>query len=131
MIYSSKGIFTNLNKKIYIANKKSISHDEWNNEIIEYDIPFYLGKFNYQPLQGEDLQAYMSVYGETKNKLVRLFLDRKYKNKLKEFDVAYLYDTTPLKEDINGENANYTIKTCAEQNTKIMVIFEEIIKEEY
>ena len=131
MIYSSQGIFANLNKKIYIANKKSVSIDEYNNEIINYDIPFSLGSFNYQPLQGTELQAYMSVYGETKNKLVRVFLDIKHKHKLKEFDLAYLYNMTPNGEDINGENANYIVRTCAEQNTKLMVVFEEIIKEEY
>lgn len=131
MVYKSNGIFTNLNKKIYIASKKSVTRDKYNNEIINYDIPFSLGSFNYQPLQGEDLQAYMSVFGETKNKLVRVFLDIRYKNKLKEFDLAYLYGLTSANEEINGENANYVVRTCAEQNTKIMVVFEEIIKEEY
>lgn len=131
MVYSSQGIFANLNKKIYIARKKTVTHDDYNNEIIEYDIPFSLGSFNYQPLQGTELQAYISAYGETKNKLVRVFLDRKYKDKLKEFDVAYLYGMTPNGEEIYGENANYIVRTCAEQNTKIMVVLEEIIKEEY
>lgn len=123
-------IFKNKDKKIYIANKIGVEHDDYNNEIVIYDTPFYLGKFNYQPLSGSDLQAYMSAYGETKNKLVRLFLDVKYKDKLKEFDVAYLYDKEPIREKINGSNANYIVKTFSEQNTVVMVVFEEIIKED-
>lgn len=129
-MFKTKSIFNNLNKKIYIANKYHVTIDDYNNEIIEYSKPFYLGSFNYQPLQGSELQAYMSAYGETKNKLIRVFLDVKYKDKLKEFDVAYLYGKTPNSEKRNGANANYIVKTHAEQNTKIMVVFEEIIKEE-
>lgn len=127
---TNRGIFNNINKKIYISKKKSVTTDEYFNEIVNYDTPFYLGKFNYQPLSGEDLQAYISAYGETKNKLIRLFLDIKYKDKFKEFDLAYLYDATPNDEQINGTNANYYVKTFVKQNTRIMVIFEEIIKEE-
>jgi hypothetical protein len=126
----NKGIFKNLNKPIYIAKKDSIEYDDYNNEIIKYEKPFFFGKFNYQPLTGDELIAYMSMYGETKNKLIRLFLDTKYINKFREFDLAYLYDINPKGEEINGENANYSVKTFAPQNTKIMVVFEEIIKEE-
>lgn len=125
----NNNIFKNLDKKIYIANKIGVEYDDYNNDIVIYGTPFYLGRFNYQPLSGDDLIAYMSAYGETKNKLVRVFLDVKHKNKLKEFDVAYLYNERPTSELKNGSNANYVVRTCAEQNTVIMVIFEEIIKE--
>ena len=126
----NSNIYKNLDKKIYISKKLGVEYDDYNNEIINYDEPFYLGKFNYQPLTGDDLQAYISAYGETKNKLIRVFLDVKYKNKIKEFDLAYLYNVAPKGEQINGINANYYVRTCAEQNTVIMVVFEEIIKEE-
>lgn len=124
------GIFNNLYKKLYIATKKNVTYDDYNNELIDYNKPFYLGKFNYQPLTGDELQAYLSAYGETKNKLIRLFLDVKYINKFKEFDLAYLYNVNPKNESVPGQNANYKVKTFAPQNTKIMVVFEEIIKEE-
>lgn len=130
MRLANSNIFKNLDKKIYIASKIGVENDDYNNEIVKYDEPFYLGRFNYQPLTGSDLQAYISAYGETKNKLVRVFLDVKYKDKIKEFDLAYLYKITPKNENINGINANYYVRTCAEQNTVIMVVFEEIIKEE-
>lgn len=126
----NSSIYKNLDKKIYMAKKIGVKYDEFNNEIINYDEPFYLGKFNYQPLSGNDLQAYISAYGETKNKLIRAFLDVKFRNKIKEFDLAYLYNATPKGEKINGVNANYYVRTCVEQNTVIMVVFEEIIKEE-
>ena len=130
MRLSNNNIFKNLDKKIYVASKNGVKNDDYNNEIVTYNSPFYLGKFNYQPLTGSDLQSYISAYGETKNKLVRVFLDTKYKDKIKEFDVVYLYGQNPYGEKINGVNANYYIRTCAEQNTVIMVVFEEIIKEE-
>ena len=129
MRLANNNIFKNLDKKIYIANKIGVEYDDYNNEIVIYDAPFYLGKFNYQPLSGDDLQAYISAYGETKNKLIRLFIDVRYIEKIKEFDVAYLYNVTPNSELKNGSNANYVIRTVAEQNTVAMVIFEEIIKE--
>jgi hypothetical protein len=124
------GIFKNIYRPLYIAKKFKIEYDDYNNEIIKYDKPKFMGKFNYQPLAGDELNAYMSVYGETKNKLIRLFLDIKYINEFKEFDLAYLYEASPKSEEINGEYANYSVKTFAPQNTKILVVFEEIIKEE-
>ena len=48
----------------------------------------------------------------------------------KQFDLAYLYGITPNNEIKNGDNANYIIRAFKPQNTKIMVILEEIIKEE-
>ena len=130
MRLANNNIFKNLDKKIYVASKNGVKTDDYNNEIVTYDKPFCLGKFNYQPLSGSDLEAYISAYGETKNKLARVFLDTKYKDKIKEFDVVYLYGQTPNEEKINGVNANYYVRTFAEQNTVIMVVFEEIIKEE-
>lgn len=123
-------MFDNLYKPIYIATKKDVEVDNYNNEIVTYNKPFFYKNMNYQPLQGNDLMAYMSVYGETKNKLVRVFIDAWDIGLFKEYDLAYLYGATPKNETIYGENANYKVRTYAEQNTKIMVVFEEIIKEE-
>lgn len=123
-------IFKNLEKPLYIAKKDNVSTDDYDNEIVNYNEPKYIGNFNYQPLQGNDLASYISAYGETSNKLVRLFLDIQYDGMFKEFDLAYLYGTNPNNESVNGENANYKVKTYAVQNTKIMVVFEEIIKGE-
>lgn len=126
--------FSNVNKPLYIARKKKVTYDDYNNEIVEYDKPFrFLSdeqpiNVNYQPLNWKTLQSYMSVYGETKSNVVQALIDYTYVNVFKEFDLAYLYGVTPKGEKVYGENANYIVKAFRRQNTKILVIFEEIIK---
>lgn len=123
-------IFKNWNKDIYIATKNTIDYDDYNNEIVTYNKPFYYGKVNYQPLTRKDLEAYMQEYGETTNKIVSFLTNYTNLGKFKEFDVAYLYGETPKGELKYGDNANYIIRAYKPQNTKIMVILEEIIKED-
>lgn len=123
-------IFKNWDKPMYIATKNKVTYDDYNNEIVEYNKPFYYGKHNYQPLVGNQLQAYVATYGEVKGEVARLFIDYTDKGKFKQFDLAYLYGATPEGETQYGENANFIIKTYKEQNLKIMVVFEEIIKDE-
>nr|DAG35140.1 MAG TPA: hypothetical protein [Caudoviricetes sp.] len=131
MIFNaSKDTFSNVNKDMYIARKIGVEYDDNNNETIIYDKPFFYGKKNYQPMNLISLQSYMSVYGETKSNVVQLLIDSSEKGKFKEFDVAYLYGATPRNESVYGENANYQVKAFRQQNTKILVILEEIIKEE-
>lgn len=131
MFTAPNDIFSNKDKKIYISKNLGVIEDSNYNQIQSFEEPFYLGKINYQPLSGKDLQAYISVYGETKKKLARAFLDLSYRGKFKEFDLAYLYGANPTDEEVYGQNANYTVKSFVEQNIRIMVIFEEIIKEWY
>ena len=126
----SVDIFDNWNKEMYISNKKGVRVDDYNNEIVEYDKPFYFGEVNYQPLTGKSLEAYIQRYGETKNDIVCCFLDIADDGKIKPLDLAYLYGATPNGEEVYGDNANYVVRTYRKQNTRIMVVFEEIIKEE-
>ena len=124
-------IFKNWNKELYIASKKGVTYDDYNNEIVEYEKPFYFGRVNYQPLNRvKDLQAYMREFGETKNNVVSCLINYTDDGKIKPFDLAYLYGATPKGETVYGSNANYLVRSYKPQNTKIMVIFEEIIKEE-
>lgn len=123
--------FANRNKDIYIATKKGVKYDDYNNEIVEYNEPKFYGKRNYQPLTWRELQSYKEAYGEVRSNVVQCLLDYTEKGAFKEFDLAYLYGVSPIGEEVYGENANYIVKAFREQNTKIMVIFEEIIKEEY
>lgn len=118
--------FTNRNKDIYVARKKGVTYDDYNNEIVEYEKPVYYGVKNYQPLTWKNLQSYMSVYGETNRNVVQLLVDYTDRNLYKQFDLAYLYGATPKGEKVYGENANYVIKAVREQNVKMMVILEEI-----
>lgn len=122
-------IFQNWDKDIYIATKKGVKLDDYNNRIVEYNKPFYFGRENYQPMNWRDLQSYMSAFGETTRKVIGLLIDYKDLGKFDEFDLAYLYGATPEGEEVNGSNANYIVKSYKPQNTKIMVVFEEIIKD--
>ena len=122
-------IFQNWDKDIYIATKKGVKLDDYNNRIVEYNEPFYFGRENYQPMNWRDLQSYMSAFGETTRKVIGLLIDYKDLGKFDEFDLAYLYGATPEGEEVNGSNANYIVKSYKPQNTKIMVVFEEIIKD--
>ena len=122
--------FSNRFKTIYIAPKIGVRYDDYNNEIVEYGKPYSFGVKNYQPMTWRTLQWYMSAFGETKNNVVQLLIDYTDKNKIKPFDVVYLYGATPKGEVKNGANANYLVKAVREQNVKCMVILEEIIKEE-
>ena len=116
---------------MYIATKKDeVEHDDYNNEIVKYDTPFYFGKVNYEPLTAKQLEAYIKTYGETENNVVSCLIDYKDKDKFNIFDLAYLYGINPNGESQNGDNANYKVRAFKPQNTKIMVILEEIIKEE-
>lgn len=130
MFRPNTSIFQNWNKDMYIASKLGVEYDDYNNEIITYKEPFYFGKVNYQPLTVKNLEAYMRVYGETDNNIVSCLIDYSDKDKIKKFDLAYLYDASPNGEKKYGDNANYIVKAFKPQNTKIMVLLEEIIKEE-
>lgn len=122
-------IFQNWNKDMYIATKKEVQYDDYNNEIVVYNEPFYFGKVNYQPLTTKQMEAYIKTYGEIENNVVSCLIDFKDRYKFNIFDLAYLYDATPQNEKKFGDNANYKIRAFKPQNTKIMVILEEIIKE--
>lgn len=122
-------IFKNWNKDLYIATKKGVVYDDYNNEIVEYNEPFYFGRVNYQPLTGKNLEAYIKAFGETRNNIVSCLIDYVDDGKFKAFDVGYLYGANPSNERKTGANANYIVRAYKPQNTKIMVIFEEIVKE--
>ena len=130
MFKAPNNIFKNWNKDLYIANKKEVILDDYGNEIVTYDKPFYFGRVNYQPLTRKDLDAFIKEYGETKNRIISLLIDYTEDGRFKEFDVAYLYGANPNGEVKYGDNANYIVRAFKPQNTKIMVIFEEIVKEE-
>lgn len=125
-------IYKNWNKDLYIATKDrdNITYDEYNNEIVKYNEPFYFGKVNYQPLTRKDLEAYIKQYGETNKNIVSCLIDYVDDGKFQQLDLAYLYGVTPENELQYGDNANYIVRSYKPQNTKIMVIFEELVKEE-
>lgn len=131
MFKAPNNIHQNWNKDLYIATKKEVILDDYENEIVTYNKPFYFGEVNYQPLTKKDLEAYYKTYGETQNSIISLLIDYTEDGRFKAFDVAYLYGVTPKDEEVNGANANYLVRSYKPQNTKIMVIFEEIVKEDH
>lgn len=167
---SQTNIFKNWDKVCYIASKLAPTEDIYGNQINQYEEPIKY-KFNYQPVVDRK-EAEAQGFGDNVNGLVRAMLDIKYLNKIKEFDLVYLYDAVPYnltedevykedvvyykkeanssfvelvagtdyeigdaiengvynKESYVGENANYKVVTCKPQNVKILVYFEEIVK---
>ena len=51
----------------------------------------------------------------------------KYKDKFKDFDLAYLDGNSPKNELVNGENANYRIYAIKEQNAVLKIYFLKIV----
>jgi hypothetical protein len=104
--------------------------DEEGNEITQYDTPKkYV--FNIQPFinsAGEGAETF--AFGELAQRMkVAVITERdKYKDKFKEFHLAYLDGATPENETYNGENANYKVHIVAVQNTVIRIFFTKIVK---
>lgn len=121
-------IFQNWDKDCYISSKLTPIKDEYGNELNVYGTPVKY-RFNYQPVTDKK-EAEMQGYGESSNGLVRALLDINYLDKIKQYDLVYLYGATPEGETNNGDNANYKVVTCKPQNTKILVYFEELIKKQ-
>ena len=106
----SSNIFHNWNKDMYIATKKEVRYDDYNNEIVVYNKPFYFGRVNYQPLTTKQLEAYMQTYGETENNVVSCLIDYKDKDKFNIFDLTYLYNSIPYtfcRDVVYMENKSY------------------------
>ena len=123
-------IFQNMKKPMYIATKNEVVVDDYENEIVTYNEPFFFGNINYQPLTTKQMEAFIKEYGETENNVVSCLIDYKDRYKFDNFSLAYLYDAKPDEEVKNGANANYKVRAFKPQNTKVMVILEEIIKED-
>lgn len=111
-------------KIIYICSKLPSTEDEYGNEITNYDEakPY---SFTISPVKDE---SEIREFGELSNKMkiatVNLF---KYKDKFKEFDLAYLDGNTPKNELVNGENANYRIYAIKEQNAILKIYFLKLV----
>lgn len=117
-------IFKNWYKDVWIASKTGSTTDENYYEVSTYDTPVKY-KMNIQPANAtSDLEA----FGETSFGLMRAVVPyHKFKGKIKEFDVAYV-GIAPEGELENGTNANYRVKSVAEQNLAITIYFEKITK---
>lgn len=120
----SGNVFKRWYKKVYIAKKIGSTIDENFNETTLYDTPI-LYKMNIQPANASsDLEA----FGETSFGLMRAIVPyESFKDKIKEFDVAYIYET-PEGEKENGDKADYRVKSVSVQNLAMSIYFEKITK---
>lgn len=120
-------IFKNWNKTCYIARKKDDPEiDDYGNEINNYYKPV-MYRFNIQPAGGDfDL----TLYGETVNKVYRAIVPIKYKDEIKEGDIAYLDGVDPLQEEKGtyGSNGNYVVDSIRPQNIAMAIYFKKIDK---
>lgn len=127
---NNQSIYKNMKTTCYIASKLESVEDEEGNEITQYDTPKkYV--FNIQPLVNSSIDgAEIQAFGEFADKMkVAVITQRdKYKDKFKEFDLAYLDGVTPDGELYNGQNANYRVHLVAVQNMVVRVFFTKIIK---
>lgn len=111
-------------RPIYISRKIVSSYDEYGNEIVEYEKPKKYF-FNLSSLRDEsDIREFGEISDKMRIATVNLF---RYRNKFKDFDLAYLEGNTPLNEAVNGEKANYRIYTTREQNAILKIYFLRLI----
>ena len=121
--------FENVKSKCYISSKLDSNFDDEGNEIKVYDEPEAYS-FNIQPVNSLTASASeIQSFGENANKMkVAVITNRKkYDNKFKEFDLAYLDGATPENETVNGQNANYRIYSVQPQNVIIRVFFIKLV----
>ena len=101
-------IFQNWDKDCYISSKLQPIEDVYGNEINQYSEPTKY-RFNYQPVIDKK-EAEMQGFGENSDGLVRALLDLIYLDKIKQFDLAYLYSAIPFnltQDEIYKENVVY------------------------
>lgn len=117
-------VFKRWYKKVYIARKIGSQLDFDYNETTVYGNPKAY-KMNIQPANADsDLEA----FGETSFGMMRAIVPfEDFKDKISEFDVAYIY-TTPDGENMNGEKADYRVKSVSIQNLAMSIYFEKITK---
>lgn len=109
-------------KEIYIASKIKVEVDEDENEIAIYDKPIKYN-FNYQPVNSD---SEIAEFGEKVSVMKKAVIPISYKDKFKEFDVAYLDDVTPNEEEKNGDKANYVLLPPRNGNAVIIIYFEKL-----
>lgn len=111
-------------KIIYICSKLASNEDEYGNEITNYDEakPY---SFTISSVKDEsEIKEFGELASKMKMATVNLF---KYKDKFKEFDLAYLDGNNPKDELVNGENANYRIYAIKEQNAILKIYFLKLV----
>lgn len=109
---------------IYIASFLKDETDDFGNQVKIYDTPFLVDEITLNSLSGS---TEVAMFGDKITQMCRTLLDYDdWFDKIKANDVAYLYTATPTGENINGELANFRVKSVLPQNMKIVVYFERL-----
>ena len=109
-------------KDVYIASKIGVETDNDENEFSIYGEPIKYS-FNYQPVNSD---SEIAEFGEKVRVMKKAVIPISYKDKFKEFDVAYLDDVTPNEEEKNGDKANYVLLPPRNGNAVIIIYFEKL-----
>ena len=110
-------------KKCFIASKIGVDIDDYGNEISLYAEPEEF-MFNYRAISSD---AELVEFGEKASITQRMVIPISYKDKFKEFDVAYLYGAVPSHETNCGDNANYVLLPPRVGNSVIIIYMQKII----
>ena len=110
-------------KKCFIASKIGVDIDDYGNEISLYAEPEEF-MFNYRAISSD---AELVEFGEKASITQRMVIPISYKDKFKEFDVAYLYGADPSHEINCGDNANYVLLPPRVGNSVIIIYMQKII----
>jgi len=120
-------IFKNLYQNLYISQKLPIIEDDNHNKIENYAKPIKYSRWNIQYIKA---QSDLIEFGQNVSnmRLAVIPNNKKYANKFKEFDLAYLDGASPLNEVKYGQNANYRIYAVRPQNSIIKIYFMRLTK---
>lgn len=106
-------------KRIYISNHITKTIDGNDISIFSKPKEYF---FNVQPISGN---ADVVEYGTRIKNVFKAVVDIVYKDKIKEGDIAYLEG---IKPNSTNTNYNYMIISVREQNQRIAIYFEKLVK---
>ena len=109
---------------IYVAPFINSEEDNFGNTINKYGTPFIIKELTLNSLNGS---TEIAMFGDKINQMCKSLLDYdEWFDKIEANDLAYLYTATPIGEKVNGEFANYRVKSVLPQNFKIAIYFERL-----
>jgi hypothetical protein len=113
----------------YIANRKSITKDDYGHDIETFQTPEY---FNFLLMPSGTNSVDAQRYGEQVDTMYTAYIPKSFIGKFHRGDRAYLIDedlqdlSIALQDNEDCENANYKLIACQPQNIVIKLLFQKI-----
>lgn len=113
----------------YIANRKSITKDDYGHDIETFQTPEY---FNFLLMPSGTNSVDAQRYGEQVDTMYTAYIQKSFIGKFHRGDRAYLIDedlqdlSIALQDNEDCENANYKLIACQPQNIVIKLLFQKI-----